>query len=156
MKWSVNSIDIKTVFLQGRLFDREVYLKPPREAKTRNLWKLKKCVYGLKDASRQWYLTLKDEVVKAGGKVSMYEPGMFFRRSEGGTLAGLMPCHVDDLFWSGTSTFKREGVNRLHKTFIVGNSSSVAFEYVGIEMEQEFDSKTITVKQDSYTEYTLC
>ena len=38
MKWSLNSIDIKTAFLQGKPFDREVYLKPPREAGTKKLW----------------------------------------------------------------------------------------------------------------------
>ena len=78
MKWSINSIDIKTAFLQGRLFDREVYLKPPKEAGTSKLWKLNKCVYGLKEASRQWYLSLRNKVLESGGKVSKYEAGLFF------------------------------------------------------------------------------
>ena len=149
-KWSINSIDIKTAFLQGRVFDREVYLKPPREANTKKLWKLNKCVYGLKDASRQWYLTLKEEILKAGGKVSTHEPGLFFCHNKEGNMSGLMPCHVDDLLWSGTSMFKKELVNRLHKKFVVGDSSSRAFEYVGIEMEQEWDTKSIMVSQDAY------
>ena len=147
MKWSLNSIDIKTAFLQGKPFDREVYLKPPREAGTKKLWKLNKCVYGLKDASRQWYLTLKEEITKLGGEVSAHEPGLFFFHSKNNALTGVMPCHVDDLLWSGTGTFKRDIVRRLHDKFVVGSSSSVAFEYVGIEMEQDWAV--------SYTHLTL-
>ena len=152
MKWSLNSIDIKTAFLQGRPFDREVYLKPPREAGTKKLWKLNKCVYGLKDASRQWYLTLKAEITKVGGKISVHEPGLFFCHSKDNTLTGVMPCHVDDLLWSGTGTFRKSVVKRLHEKFIVGTSSSVAFEYVGIEMEQDWVSKAITISQNTYAE----
>ena len=152
MKWSVNSMDIKTAFLQGRLFDREVYLKPPKEANTDKLWKLNKCVYGLGDASRQWYLTLMEEILKTGGMVSTSEPGLFFCQNAQGTMTGLLPCHVDDLLWSGTNKFKNEIVKRLYEKFKVGTSSSVAFEYVGIEMEQEWDTKTIIVSQDSYIE----
>ena len=50
-KWSLNAIDIKSAFLQGKRIDRTVILKPPKEAKTR-LWKFNKCVYGLSDASK--------------------------------------------------------------------------------------------------------
>ena len=52
-KWKLKSIDIKTAFLQGEVIGRNVYLRPPTEAKCtkQHIWKLKKCVYGLSDAS---------------------------------------------------------------------------------------------------------
>ena len=38
-------MDVKAVFLQGKPLDRDVFIKPTKdEAKTANLWKLKKCV----------------------------------------------------------------------------------------------------------------
>ena len=150
LKWSINAIDIKTAFLQGNKFSREVYVKPPKEAGTKCLWKLNKCVYGLADASRQWYLTLKDEVVQAGGRVSVHEPGLFFTQNECSELTGLMPCHVDDILWCGTNSFKHGMINRLQEVFVVGTSSSVAFKYVGIDIKQEWDTKSIVVSQDSY------
>ena len=53
MDWALNSIDIKAAFLQGKPIERELYLRPPKEASQPNvLWKLKKVVYGLSDASR--------------------------------------------------------------------------------------------------------
>ena len=54
-KWDAHSIDIKRAFLQGKAIEREVYLQPPPEAKTKKLWLLRKCVYGLADAPREFY-----------------------------------------------------------------------------------------------------
>ena len=53
--WHCSSIDIKSAFLQGKEIEREVFVYPPIEAKSQNVWKLKKCVYGLADASRYWF-----------------------------------------------------------------------------------------------------
>ena len=35
--WSVNTIDIKTAFLQGEEFERNVYIKLPPEASTKKI-----------------------------------------------------------------------------------------------------------------------
>ena len=40
-QWKLNTIDIKTAFLQGEEPDGEVYLYPPKEANTNKIWKLK-------------------------------------------------------------------------------------------------------------------
>ena len=36
-KWKLNSIDIKTAFLQGEEIDREIFVMPPKEAATNNV-----------------------------------------------------------------------------------------------------------------------
>ena len=67
--WSIHSIDIKSAFLQGYNIERDVYLKPPKEAATSNkLWKLVTTVYGLVDAPRAWYVRVCDELISAGLK----------------------------------------------------------------------------------------
>ena len=44
-QWTLNSIDIKAAFLQGRELTRDVYIIPPPEANVSGkLWKLEKCV----------------------------------------------------------------------------------------------------------------
>ena len=51
--WSLASFDIKAAFLPGKKLDRVVFLRPPTEARIEGfIWKLKKAVYGLEDASR--------------------------------------------------------------------------------------------------------
>ena len=43
-RWSLNSLDVKTAFLQGRLIEQTVYVCPPKEAQTNKVLKLRKCV----------------------------------------------------------------------------------------------------------------
>ena len=62
--WTVFSLDVKSAFLQGKQIDRSVCLKPPAEADTTSVWELNKPLYGLCDASRKWYLRVK-EVLEA-------------------------------------------------------------------------------------------
>ena len=56
-EWQLQSVDIKTAFLQDNLLNRDVYINPPREAgcPSTHTWKLNKCVYGLCEASLKWY-----------------------------------------------------------------------------------------------------
>ena len=63
--WCLKSKDAKTIFHQGKEIEQEVYTCPPKEANTNNVWKLQTSVYGLADASRYWYLQVK-ETTKLG------------------------------------------------------------------------------------------
>ena len=77
-KSECKSIDIKTAFLHGKLLEREIFMKLPKEASTKKLWKLEKCVYGLNQASRYWYERVKVEFLKVGMEKSNYDDALFF------------------------------------------------------------------------------
>ena len=53
-------------------------MKLPKEASTKKLWKLEKCVYGLNEASRYWYERVKVEFLKVGMEKSNYDDALFF------------------------------------------------------------------------------
>ena len=76
--WEVNSLDNQSAFLQGKSITRDVYLMPPKEAGPEKLWKLKKCVYGLTDASRHWYLRVAEELSKLGVHKCIYDEALFY------------------------------------------------------------------------------
>ena len=40
-EWKLNATDIKTAFFQGDRIDREIYVMPPKEANTTNVWQLR-------------------------------------------------------------------------------------------------------------------
>ena len=61
--WKIRHIDVQAAFLQGKAITREVFIRPPVEAETTYLWKLKKCIYGLVDGPRMWYVELRDTLV---------------------------------------------------------------------------------------------
>ena len=57
----MRSIDIRAAFLQAKSLDREVYLEPPKNIKREGkLWILRKPLYGLNDASRKFWLKVKE------------------------------------------------------------------------------------------------
>ena len=65
MKWSLTQLDISNYFLNGDL-DEEIYMKLPSgyeeitgvSCPPNSVCHLHKSLYGLKQASRQWYLKL--------------------------------------------------------------------------------------------------
>ena len=67
----LHHMDVKTAFLNGNL-DENVYMAQPKgfvvEGKERMGCRLKKSIYGLKQASRQWYLKFNSTIGKFGFK----------------------------------------------------------------------------------------
>ncbi|CAG2217386.1 unnamed protein product [Mytilus edulis] len=105
-KWSINSIDIKTAFLQGEKMQRKVHLRPPKEANANGkLWLLEKCVYGLADASLKWYEKVKKTLNECGG-TNLFETEIISKirekfsvgkeASESFKYLGLGLSHADD------------------------------------------------------------
>ena len=95
-KWKLNSIDIKTAFLQGENIDRELYVLPPKEANTDKIWLLKKCTYRFVDTSRQWYGTVKQALLSLGFKMSKADTHPYFFYQNNNELEGIITIHVDD------------------------------------------------------------
>lgn len=55
--WQIAQINIAVAFLQARGFNREVFVKPPKEEqRCTNLWRLTAAAYSLEDSSRRRYL----------------------------------------------------------------------------------------------------
>lgn len=134
-QWHLNSLDVQAAFLQGSELSRDVYLKPPREADTTNIWKLNKCVYGLNDASRLWYIRLTEEFTNLGVTKSQLDEAIFYYHSQG-RLEGIITTHVDDVFWGGTLTFKENVIHKLRNIFKISKESQHNFSYLGLCLEQ--------------------
>ena len=77
-EWECKVLDVKTAFLQGNELKRDIYLKPPKEAKTKGMWKLNKAVYGLNEASQYRYERVKDVLINAGMLKSKYDEALFY------------------------------------------------------------------------------
>ena len=65
--WTPKTSDVKNAFLQGQAIKRELFLQPPPDKKKPGIiWKIKKCVYGLDDAGRQWFLKVESDLKNLG------------------------------------------------------------------------------------------
>ena len=148
--WQLNSIDIKAAFLQGNPIERDLFLQPPREAKCDGMvWRLRKVVYGLSDASRVWYLRVLDEMSKLGATTSKYDKAVFIWRVNN-KVEGILACHVDDFLWTGTWNFETKVTNPLKNVFKVSVESVDCFKYVGIQVNRA--DGFVDVGQSSYIE----
>ena len=146
--FQVKTIDVSSAFLQGTPIDREVFMQPPSELKKEGLvWKLKKSVYGLYDASRRWWLAVKEELLNLGMKPVTGDEAVFMFHSEG-RLMGLCCLHVDDFLLAGKPDFEHKLNKKLRGRFTISKAESGQFKYTGLNIRQtKFD---ITVDQIKY------
>ena len=128
-------MNIKTAFLQSKQLDRLVNLDPLKEANVPpgDIWKLSKCVYGLADASKSWYLTLREELMKSGAVTSKYDQAIFTWHS-GNKPQGIIEAHVDDFCFGGSEIFQSRVIDRLHHVFAVKSEDIAEFQYVGLDI----------------------
>ena len=150
--WTLQTLDIKAAFLQGKPIQRDVYIVPPIKTNGNKLWKLEKCVYGLNDAARMWYFAIWDELERLGCKRSSIDYGIFYWRDSNEKLSGVIFAHVDDFLWAGTPEFKQI-IDSICNRFEVSHTASKSFKYVGANMQQNSDG-SITLDQLDYIEKT--
>ena len=150
-QWTIQTTDIKSAFLQGSKLTRKVFIKPPKEANVTNqLWELMKALYGLKDASRQWYFRVREKLMKLGCKQSNLDPGMFYKYGKNGKICGMIGLHVDDFLHAGDQNFDVTVIHEVNNEFKVGKNEKQNFIYTGFVFSQ--DTHGITVNQNSYVE----
>ena len=108
-KWKCQAIDVKAAFLQSKPTEREVYVIPPQEANEKDnaIQKLKKCVYGLGDASRNWYLSIAEKLEELKIKCYKSDPALFVY-PENNKLQGIICAHVDDYIYEGDKLFNEQ------------------------------------------------
>ena len=147
-QWESKSMDIKTAFLQGKLLEREIFIKPSKEANTKKLWKLGKCIYGLNEASRYWYEHVKEEFLKVGMRKSNYDDALFFyKRNKQEACKGILVTHVDDFLYGGSTQFE-DAIQHVRSTFIVGREAEMPLKFLGVDLQ--YSEGYINLNQKSY------
>ena len=149
MDWEIHSMDISAAFLQGNQLKRPVFVRPPAELHEEGtIWKLKRCLYGLSDAPREWYDRVSAEMKNLGGKISLYDKSVFMWHDESAGLQGLITIHVDDFEYCGTAQWHKDVINKLCDMFKISKRQTGSFKYVGLNIEQ--NGEEIFVDQQSY------
>ncbi len=99
--WSWRQMDVDTAFLNSELKE-EIYMQQPKgfHDGTNRVCRLLKSIYGLKQASREWYKTLKDFLESIGLKTSRTDPCIYL-------LPGVIIfVYVDDIIIAAESDEK--------------------------------------------------
>lgn len=139
--WKIVTTDITSAFLQGKTLEREVFIIPPVEAHVPDgtLWKLKKCLYGLNDAARQFYLSVANEMSNLNCSQSSLDPSMYYKSNNESQLSGILLSHIDDFLHAGDEKFENDVLSPLRTRFVPGKIENEQFSYVGFQIRQTPD-----------------
>lgn len=99
-KWPLYQLDMNNAFLHGDLYE-EVYMQPPDglNVAPHLVCKLKKSLYGLKQASHQWFAKLHLELTHQGFAQSKNDYSLFIKRTS--TSLTIAAIYVDDIILTG-------------------------------------------------------
>jgi hypothetical protein len=142
-------MDVKLTFLNNNLKEEVYVYQPPGFAildKKGEVLRLRKALYGLRQAPRVWNAKLDSTLKRMGFGQSPHEAVNYQRSNGGNTL--LVGVYVDDLVITGikdaeVATFKEE----MKGTFQMSDLRLLSF-YLGIEVHQ--GNSGITFRQTAY------
>ncbi|XP_073263057.1 uncharacterized protein [Populus alba] len=146
--WHLHQLDVDNAFLHGDLHE-EVYMQLPPGYSNHNdprVCKLKKSIYGLKQASRQWFSKLSASLLHFGFLQAKSYSSLFIKQSKTTLIAILI--YVDDvLIASNDLTALTIVKNYLRRIFPIKDLGHLKY-FLGIEVARS--TKGIVLSQRKY------
>ncbi|GJY59362.1 retrotransposon protein, putative, ty1-copia subclass [Tanacetum coccineum] len=154
--YEIWQMDVKTAFLNGYL-SKEVYMEQPKgfvNPKFPNrVCKLKRSIYGLKQASRQWKKLFDDEIKKVGFTQNHDEPCVYMKAS--GSYVTFLILYVDDILIMGNNIPMLQGVKSyLGRCFAMKDLGEATYILV-IKIYRDRSKRLIGLCQSGYIEKIL-
>ncbi|KAK9109469.1 hypothetical protein Sjap_017529 [Stephania japonica] len=132
--WHIHQLDVNDAFLHG-FINEGLYLQPPEEyykALPGQVCKLKRFLYGLKQASRQWNIKFTCKLHQYGFIQSPHDPCLF-TLSKGAIFLALL-VYVDDILLVGSSLDDLVLVKEfLHSQFTIKDLGQAHY-FLGVEL----------------------
>ncbi|KAH9648851.1 hypothetical protein KPL70_025766 [Citrus sinensis] len=152
--WLLSQVDINNAFLISDL-TKTVYMPQPEGFEDKNrpnyICKLKKALYGLRQAPRAWFDKLKGALSSWGFKNSRSDTSFFFRRVKSKII--IMLIYVDDIIIIGSdSKGIEEMVKDMNTTFALKDLEDLNF-FLGIQVLRNQNS--ILLSQSKYVQDLL-
>ncbi|KAI3667045.1 hypothetical protein L6452_42087 [Arctium lappa] len=132
--WIIHQLDVNNAFLHGDL-EEDVYMKIPqgfaKKDETR-VCKLKKSLYGLKQASRNWYHKFTTTLLDLNFRQSHADHSLFIHKEGNVFVAALI--YVDDVIVVGNSSAKiQQTKSDLDAKFNIKDLETLKY-FLGIEV----------------------
>ena len=147
---------VKTAFLNGDLKE-EIFMQQPDGYKVKGqenkVYKLKKSLYGLKQASRQWYYTFHNAIVKFGFRTNDYDHCVYHWNS--GSDFIILSLYVDDIFIAGNHVESICEVKDFLKSQFEMKDLGEASYVLGIQIIRDRKSIILQLSQEQYIDKIL-
>ena len=152
----LKQMDVKSAYLHPKI-DEEVYLEQPKGFEkldsngNKLVCKLKKSIYGLKQAAKNWYQELSNFLIQQGFEKSKLDYCLFLKNKEDEKLYVL--TWVDDLVIAGNSQTEIDKLkSSLESKFKMNDRGDLEW-FLGMRILKT--EKGITLDQEKYTQNIL-
>ncbi|KAL5854459.1 hypothetical protein ACOSQ4_004261 [Xanthoceras sorbifolium] len=147
--WSIHQLDVTNAFLHDDLSE-EIYMSPPpglrRQGEDNLVCRLHKSLYGLKQASRQWFAKFSEAICSAGYVQSRADYSLFTRK-QGKSFTALL-IYVDDILITGNDSNSIAATKEfLHSNFRIKELGNLKY-FLGIEVSTSKNG--IFISQSKY------
>ncbi|GMI67117.1 hypothetical protein HRI_000381000 [Hibiscus trionum] len=135
-KWKVHQVDVNNAFLKGDLTE-DVYMSQPEGFEQQSsdgtvlVCKLRKALYGLRQAPRNWFSKLKGFLSSLGFRCSGADSSLFVHHDS--TVVTYIAVYVDDILITGASDeYIQHVIHELDVKFSLKDLGCVQY-FLGIE-----------------------
>ena len=152
----LHQMDVKTAFLNGNI-DETIYMVQPENFVSGDsksmVCKLKKSIYGLKQASRQWYHKFHQVITSHGFEANVVDDCVYHKFS--GSRYIFLILYVDDILLACSDIgLLHETKNFLTKNFEMKDLGDASF-VLGIQILRDRSQGILGLSQKSYIEKVL-
>ncbi|CAI7843618.1 unnamed protein product, partial [Closterium sp. NIES-54] len=157
LDYELHFVDFSTAFLQGSLHKEILLRHPPGFTGSfppGTQWSLRRPVYGLRQAPREWHDTLRTTLAALGFAPSTADPSLYLR-----TNTSLPPfyilVYVDDLVFATADTEALSHVKlELQKRRTCTDLGELR-SYLGLQITRDRARRTITLAQSHMVQHVL-
>lgn len=102
--WQIRQLDVQNAVLHGDLKEKVYMVQPPGyvdPSRPDHVWRLKKAIYGLRQAPRAWFDKFSNFLLEFGFQCSFPDPSLFIYHQ--GTDLIYLLLYVDDMILTGNN-----------------------------------------------------
>jgi hypothetical protein len=157
--------DVAGAFLYAPLLPGErIYVRPPRGCENHprfrgKIMRLKKALYGIRQAPRRWWQKLSDVFAEHGLVRTRVEPCLFVRRADADGPSIKAGTHVDDVLF--TSNDKRRFLawfEKIEKIFKISKKQFIgtaAADYMSLQISYDIAKRYLRISMETYMRKAL-
>lgn len=153
-QFEIDQMDATTAFLQGDI-EEKIYMKQPEmfDDGSGRVCLLRKSIYGLKQASRQWNKKLNQVLLSGGYVRSTLDPCVYMCRN--GSSVVYAAIYVDDILIFSNNTQMKDSLKRRLSTSFEMKDLGEASSCVGIQVTRDRSVGKILLNQSKYIDSIL-
>ncbi len=144
-------MDIKSAYLNGTITE-DIYMRQPKgyeeKGSETKIAKLKKGLYGLKQAGQEWYAMLHAFLIQLGFRRTHADHSIFV--FEQGQSITIIPVYVDDKLLAGNDECLLDYIQNSIGTHFKSSNLSIASWILGICIHHNIKAGTLFIEQSQY------